>query len=219
LDEIADLAMPAQAALLRVLQEGEIRPVGASSTVKIDVRVVSATHKDLRAAIAAGAFREDLYARLAGFALELPPLRERREDLGTMIAAIVRRDDGAKRAQMTPEAVERMLAYEWPRNARELDAAIHHAMTMARGAPMGAEHLPPDVRAPRPALAHSPSKPIAEKAGGRRVDDPTLRDALLEALRAHRGNIARVAEALRTSRTQIHRWAERFGIDPASFRD
>lgn len=220
LDEVAELPAGAQASLLRVLQEGEVRPVGATSVVRVHVRVVSATHADLPSAVERGAFREDLLARLSGFTLRLPPLRERREDMGTILSALLHEQPtGASGAppSMAPEAAERLLAYDWPRNIREFRAALVEAIAMARGGPILLEHLPEVVRTSPPGRT-SPSNaeglPLQPRVG-----DPGHREQLIEALRAHRGNVVRVAETLRTSRTQIHRWARRYGLTLEDYRE
>src|SRR5207244_11071980 len=126
LDEIADLPMLAQAALLRVLQESEVLPVGATRPVHVDVRVVAAAQRDLRSLAAAGRFRPDLLARLDAFTVALPPLRERREDLGLLCAALLRRlaPDRCERLRLEPDAARALLHHAWPLNVRELELSL-----------------------------------------------------------------------------------------------
>jgi transcriptional regulator with PAS, ATPase and Fis domain len=135
LDEIGELAAPAQAALLRALQDGEVRPLGSESAVKVDLRVISATHRDLEAMIASGQFRRDLFARLSGHELELPPLRERREDIGLLVAELVTRLAPARaaRLRLTTAAARALLAHDWPMNVRELEQCLASAIAACPG--------------------------------------------------------------------------------------
>jgi len=211
LDEVAELPPPAQAALLRALQQREVVPVGDSNPVGVDVRVCAATNRNLVAMVAAGAFREDLYARLLGVKATLPPLRERRGDLGLLIAAVLKRLPGGDRARFVPAAAHALFCYGWPLNVRELERCLAAALVLADGDPIDVEHLPPDVAVPKP--------PPAERAGPAAAeDDEQLRGQLIELLRRHHGNVAAVARDLGKHREQIHRWARRFGIDLDSFR-
>jgi DNA-binding NtrC family response regulator len=209
LDEIADLAPAAQAALLRALQEREVVPVGQSSAIPVDLRLCAATCRDLPAMVKAGAFREDLYARLMGLTVTLPPLRERRCDLGLLIAALLRRLPGGDRARLAPPAAYAMLCHSWPLNVRELERTLATALAISRGEPIGVEHLP-DAWTARPTGVAEPPGPTAS--------DERLLDELVTLLTHHRGNVAAVARDLGKQREQIHRWARRFGIDLESFR-
>ena len=134
LDEIGDLALPSQAALLRVLQEREVMPVGANRPSPVDLRVISATHRDLDGMVSRSEFRGDLYARLAGYNVALPPLRERLDDIGLLIGALFRRVLG-ERAVGHPgfelDAARALLAYEWPMNVRELESALRAGAALA----------------------------------------------------------------------------------------
>ncbi len=145
------MPMPAQAALLRVLEEREVVPVGDSVPVPVDPRVVAATHRDLGAMVAAGKFREDLYARIRGLAITLPPLRDRRVDLGLLIPALLRRQPRAEKVRFTPQAASLLFEHAWPRNIRELARALEVATAMADGQPIAIEHLPEELRGPRAA--------------------------------------------------------------------
>jgi transcriptional regulator with PAS, ATPase and Fis domain len=205
LDEIGDLPLPAQAALLRVLQEGEVVPVGDSVPIAVDVRVIAATHRDLDAKVAAGEFRADLLARLGGLRATLPPLRDRREDLGLILA------EAGPRA-LTREAGRALLAHDWPLNIRELRQAIDAAIALAGDAAIGLEHLPEPVR-----RAHlQPGDEAAVDALS--AEDRAVRDRLVELLREHRGNVAAVARSLGKARPQVHRWLRRFHLDADSYR-
>ncbi len=204
LDEIADLAPASQAALLRVLQEREVLPVGATRTVPVDVRVVAATHHDLPEQVEAGGFRRDLYARVAGFTLRLPPLRERVEDLGILIAALLARHDRA--LTFTIEAARALVQHDWPLNVRELEHALGVAAALAEDGRIRLEHLPPALRAPAADAA-----PLAEEDERRRAE-------IIELLRRHAGNVSAAARELGRSRVALHRWIKRYGIDPDRFR-
>ena len=140
LDEIGELPLPAQALLLRALQQSE---GGGSQEPQLDLRLIAATHQDLSALVQAGAFRADLLARLKGFVLELPPLRERREDLGLLVALLLRRHAPAAQGMtLLPESARALFAHRWPLNVRELDQAVAGALLLAGKAPIAPEHLP-----------------------------------------------------------------------------
>src|ERR671936_215669 len=146
LDEIGDIGSRIQGQLLRVLQEGEIRRVGESSSVKVDTRVVAATNKDLAAEVKAGRFREDLFYRLNVVTIRLPPLRERCEDIPLLAEHFAARHAGARGANITNEGREAMLAYSWPGNVRELENAIARALALNPGGTILPEDLPEAVR-------------------------------------------------------------------------
>jgi hypothetical protein len=208
LDEIAELPAESQVALLRVLQEGEVRPVGAGDVIPVDVRVIAATHQDIEARIAEGRFRQDLYARLAGFVVTLPPLRERAEDIGSVIAALLPRlgDDKAK-VTLHRKAARALLGYGYPLNVRELEQALRAAAVLAEGREIRLEHLPEVIRGHGSRFA-PPSRP----------EDRALRERLIEVLRESGGNVSAAARAMDKAPIQIRRWCRRFAIDLASFR-
>jgi DNA-binding NtrC family response regulator len=211
LDEIGDLPPSSQVALLRVLQESEVRPLGATRPVKVDLRVICATHRDLRAHVALGQFRSDLYARLAGHLFEIPPLRERREDLGLLTAALLRRISGGPTLRFEPDAVRALCRHDWPLNVRELEKCLASAVVLARGGPIGLDHV-------SAALITSVAPPLdaATAAKQRRAD---RRTELLTALQTHRGNVSAVARALGKARSQVQRWLREYGLDPAQYRN
>jgi DNA-binding NtrC family response regulator len=208
LDEIAELPAESQVALLRVLQEREVRPLGASEPFLVDVRVVAATHQDIPQRIEAGQFRQDLYARLAGFQLVLPPLRERREDIGILVAAILRRMGGdAEHVTFHRLAARALFSYSYPLNVRELEQALRAAVVFSRGQEIRAEHLPEAIQGSRPPTALA-----------LRPEDQAMRERLLEILRETRGNVAAAARKLNKAPIQIRRWCRRLAIDLAAFR-
>lgn len=207
LDEVGELPAQAQVALLRVLQEREVLPIGATRPVPVDVRFVAATHRPLDAMVEAGTFRRDLMMRLAGYRLRLPPLRERLEDLGLLAAALLPRRDGGALPALGPKAVRALLRFGWPGNVRQLERALSSAAALAAGAAIGPEHLPEEVRAA-----------LAERPGVRDEDDAAQRDELVALLKEHRGNVSAVARATGKARMQIQRWIKRFQLDPEAYR-
>jgi DNA-binding NtrC family response regulator len=211
LDEIAELPEDSQVALLRVLQEGEVRPVGSSETVRVDVRIVAATHQDLKTRIADGRFRHDLYGRLAGFEAALVPLRERREDLGTIIAALLPRLAGVvedpARITLHRQAARALLGYTYPLNVRELEQALRTAAVLADGREIRVEHLPEAIR------THVPAG-----AAALRAEDRALRERLIEVLRESNGNVMAAGRAMNRAPIQIRRWCRRLGVDVTSYR-
>jgi len=207
LDEIAELPEESQVALLRVLQEGEVRPIGAADTVKVDVRIVAATHQDLETRIADGRFRQDLYSRLLGYVALLPPLRDRPEDVGTLIGTLLARFHAdSKPVRLHRQAARLLLSYPFPLNVRELEHAIRTAYALSDGRELRSEHLPDAIRnyrAARPSL---------------RPEEQAIRDRLAELLREHHGNVTAVGRALGKAPIQIRRWCQRYNIQISQFR-
>jgi DNA-binding NtrC family response regulator len=208
LDEIAELPEESQVALLRVLQDGEVRAIGASDVAKVDIRVVAATHQDITSRILDGRFRQDLYARLAGFEMTLPPLRDRREDLGSLIAAILPRvTPNAERISLHRSAARALVRYAWPLNIRELEQALRAAVALADDGEIRLEHLPEAIRSYTPPTLAS-----------MRPEDRVLRERVVELLREHNGNVSAVARALGKAPIQIRRWCHRLQIELSQFR-
>jgi sigma-54 dependent transcriptional regulator, acetoin dehydrogenase operon transcriptional activator AcoR len=217
LDEIGDLPLSAQPALLRVLQEEEVLSVGSTHPVKVDLRVVASTHRDLDALATEERFRPDLLARLAGHSLLLPPLRERREDLGLLIAALLRKlaGDAAGGVTFTPEAARALLLHRWPLNIRELEKCLSGAIVLAREGVIELEHLPASLRAPpQDTRSATPATPRLSK----QEEERRRHDDLVALLREHDGNVTAVARAMGKPRTQVQRWLRRLRVDPLSFR-
>jgi DNA-binding NtrC family response regulator len=217
LDEVGDLPRASQAALLRVLQESEVHSLGETRARKVDLRVVSATHRRIDALEQVG-FRTDLYARLAGYVHELPPLRERREDLGILVAALLRAlaPHRAETLRLAPELGRAIYAHSWPRNVRQLRHALASAIVFATDGTIELSHAPEDVRLARDSRASQPQ--AGEAAPEPEREDVQLRESLVGNLAVHQGNISEVARAMGRTRMQIHRWMRRFGIDPAIYR-
>ncbi|MBI2896476.1 MAG: sigma 54-interacting transcriptional regulator [Deltaproteobacteria bacterium] len=204
LDEVGEMAPTAQVKLLRVLQEGEVTPVGETVPIKVDVRVLAATNQELKELVKAGKFRKDLYARLKEYSVRLPRLSERREDIPPLIRALLARA-GKPGLEASPEFLERMLLYPWPFNVRELDATIRKVVALHGDATeLSLAHVPEEL-----ALPEGPETDAVA------VDDEApLRASLVK----HRGNVSRVAEELSMTRQQVYRWVERSGIDVRKFR-
>jgi transcriptional regulator with AAA-type ATPase domain len=206
LDEIGDLPPASQAALLRVLQEREVTPLGATRPIPVDFFLVAATHHDLEELVRRERFRRDLHARLAGLVITLPPLRERREDFGLIIAALAARHrrEGLRFAS---DAARAMMAHDWPNNVRELETCLAVANARASDGCIRVEHLPDAVRADRAA----PEVTLPAERAARH-------DELVALLREHRGNISAIARATNRSRIQVHRWLKQLSLDPADYR-
>ncbi|MCI1190655.1 sigma-54-dependent Fis family transcriptional regulator [Calidifontimicrobium sp. SYSU G02091] len=210
LDEIGDMPLPLQARLLRVLAEREVLPIGATRAVKVDVRVIAATHADLQALVRAGRFRDDLYYRLAGAHLVLPPLRQRR-DLPWLVAKLLR--EGGRQVQLGPDAEHWLRAHDWPGNLRELRNVIDYASAMAGdGGVIGVADLPDGLLAAARA-APAPTTP-AEPAAV-----PAEAQLLLQYLRAARWNVSAVAHQLGVARMTVYRRMKRWGITPPGYGD
>ncbi len=206
LDEIGDLPEPSQAALLRVLQEGEVRPIGGTRPIPVDLRVIAATHRSVERLVEEGKFRRDLFARLAGHRVTLPPLRERREDMGLLVSALLARASvGGELPSLQPRTVRAMLGYAWPGNVRELEKAMATAVVLARGGPLEPKHLPE----------------VVARAGDARdegEEDALRRDELDSLLREHKGNVTKVARAMGKARMQVQRWIKRYQLDAEQYR-
>jgi transcriptional regulator with AAA-type ATPase domain len=204
LDEIGDLTLPAQAALLRVLQEEEVLPVGATRPLKVDLRVVAATNHDLDALVAQNRFRADLLGRISGYACTLPPLRERREDFALLVAALLEKVSAPHHLGFSPDAARALLRHPWPLNIRELEQCLSSAAVLSRDERVELEDLPECLGAPP-----APRPPDEQEL--------KRRDELLGLLREHEGNVTSVARAMGKARTQVQRWLRRYAIDPLSF--
>ncbi len=205
LDEIGELPASAQAALLRVLQEGEVTPVGADRPTPVDVRLVTATLRELDDEVTQGRFRGDLLGRLLGVGVTLVPLRERREDLPLLVAALLARIAPRRAIRLSPDAVRTIYAHAWPRNIRELERALAAACALVEDR-IDLEHLPEAVR------ASAPNPRLTTPPGALTDEDRELRDAVAAALVRHDHNITAVARELGKDRTQIRRWIRRFNL-------
>jgi len=220
LDEVGELSTKAQTALLRVLQEREVLPVGASRAVPADIRLVAATNRDLEDLSDEKLFRVDLLARMKGFTLRLRPLRERREDLGLILGALsqrIARKHGRTDLAFTAEAMRTIIEYDWLLNVRELEQAIAAAAAISPER-VQFRHLPENVRA----FDATRARAARRARGGARRDlspeEQSRRDELIALFQEHRGNVSEVARQLGKDRVQIHRWMKLYGLDPERFR-
>jgi DNA-binding NtrC family response regulator len=215
LDEVGDMPSAAQVALLRVLQEREVLPVGAARPVSVDVRVVAATHRPLPKLVATGAFRADLLARLHGHAHALPALRQRREDLGLLLSDVLRQVDPEQRLQrLSPEVARSMLGSSWPLNVRQLTQAVTRALSLSEDGVVRARDWEPDALTLTSQVDEASE--VAPKV--RSAEDEALRERLLSLLSAERGNVTEVARHMGKARMQVQRWMKRFGVDPGVYR-
>jgi transcriptional regulator with GAF, ATPase, and Fis domain len=237
LDEIGELTHEVQVKLLRVLEEREIQRVGGNKSIPLNVRLVTATNVDLKKAVAAGRFREDLYYRLNVFTLHLPPLRDRREDvpeLVTFFIDVMNEKMGRSVAEVADDALEALKGYDWPGNVRELRNVIERGMVLTKGDTLKASALPFDLRS---GAAGVPSTPGALQgvglfatgvSGESTIDLSDARDMreakeqlekkmILAALDATHGNISAAARNLRLQRKTLHRKVETLGIDMRRF--
>jgi len=214
LDEIGDVSPVVQVKLLRVLQERVIERVGENRPVPVDVRVVSATNRDLDQLLASGRLREDFYYRIKVVSLTIPPLRDRREDIPLLIThllqRIAEREGHPAPPPVTGEAMNLLMRHAWPGNVRELDNALEHAVVLSRGAPIRAQHLPPEVTA-------APGAGRRTLAGVPRHSE-SERQVLAETLAAVGWNRTRAARRLGIDRTTLWRKIREYQLEPEESR-
>jgi DNA-binding NtrC family response regulator len=210
LDEISETSPALQVKLLRVLQENEIRRVGSSKALAVDARVIAATNRDLESEVKHGRFREDLYYRLSVITLQVPALRDRRDDISLLAAHFLRlnsRETG-KRVSLSPEALEMLLQHDWSGNVRELENSIEYAVLHTPGRSITPDDLPLRIR-----VAKDPEQPLPDTLFS---DLPPLEEVerryLIHVLEAVGGNRTRAAEVMQIDRRTLYRMAERFGI-------
>ncbi|ACG74471.1 two component, sigma54 specific, transcriptional regulator, Fis family [Anaeromyxobacter sp. K] len=204
LDEVGELAASSQAKLLRALESSTFEPVGSNRSVRVDVRVIAATNRDLASAIARGAFRKDLYYRLNVIDLHAPPLRERRGDVPVLTAAFLARIAGRLGRpvpQLEPAVVAALAAHDYPGNVRELQHALERAVALARGGPIRLEHLPPDLAGPLPAGEAAPAGEGLARLG--EAVEQFEQQYIRRALEKTGGHRARAAALLGISRKSL----------------
>jgi len=209
LDEIGLMTQATQAKVLRILQEREFERVGGNEMVKVDVRVISATNKDLEEAIKTGEFREDLYYRISVFPIKLPPLRERKEDIPLLAAHFL--DKYAKQESkelegIAPDALELLMAYNWPGNVRELENCIERAVVLASTREVTPKDLPNSVRSIGEKKIYESDNTLSSWI--EKLEEDALRNALLE----NGGNISQTAKKLGIGRATIYRKAKKYGL-------
>lgn len=220
LDEIGDLSPSLQVKLLRVLQEREYEPLGAVKPVKADVRLLSATNRDLLSRIDEGSFRRDLYYRINVISLTLPPLRERREDIPDLAAGFLsafNAQTGRRVESLAPEVFARFFEYDWPGNIRELENAVERLVVLSSGSEAGPELLPPAL-AKSFASSQKSAPPVPSEEPAREPALPTREEAeracILAALEAHAWKRAETAASLGMDKSTLWRKMKRFSILP-----
>ena len=230
LDEIGDMSARTQAKVLRVLQEQEVERLGSARTIKVDVRVIAATNKNLEEAIQRGEFREDLYFRLNVIPMLVPPLRERRQDIPSLVQHFAKRtseEHNLKPKRFDPAAMEALQQYRWRGNIRELRNTVERLMIMAPGDVVRVQDLPVPLRddegspptslpagsaSPAPVRSDAASSPAAAAGTLREFKEAAERAFLVEKLREHGWNISKTAEALDTPRSNLYKKLEQYGI-------
>src|SRR5947199_2359633 len=211
LDEIGDMSLKTQAKVLRALEEQVVERVGGREPIKVDVRVIAASNRDLAAFIAQGGFREDLFYRLNVIPIEVPPMRQRRDDIPTLIdhfIAVFSAENGKRPKRMSAEALAYFLAYDWPGNVRELRNMVERLVIMTTGEVIGPDDLPAPLR----------PKDTATGAEGQRslkdARDGFERAYILAELRANEWNMTRTADRLGIERSHLYRKIKTYGISP-----
>ncbi|MBA3459023.1 MAG: sigma-54-dependent Fis family transcriptional regulator [Deltaproteobacteria bacterium] len=224
LDEIGDMPLAVQARLLRVLQESEVRPVGSNVERKVDVRVIAATHVDLGSAVEQQRFRQDLFYRLNVVVLQVPPLRERLEDLPILAAHFLAKHGGEKPPSLTPEALDSMNGYAWPGNVRELENAIMHSIALHHSDVILPDSLPAAISNRMSAV--SGAMPIARDDGEleplteakRRATAAFEKRYLVAAMEKAKGSVSEAARLAGLDRTNFRRLLQRHGLDATKFK-
>ena len=215
LDEIGELSLPTQVKLLRVLQAHEFERVGGTETIRTNVRIITATHKDLEKAIAAGTFREDLYYRLNVFSIFVPPLRDRKPDLPLLadhFLEVFSREHGKTIKRIATPAIDMLMSYHWPGNVRELTNALERAVVVCDGNVIHAHHLPPTLQ-----TAESTGTVSHVSLGD--AMEAYEKDLLMDALKSTHGVRSKAARLLQTTDRIFNYKVRKYGIDYRRFRD
>jgi transcriptional regulator with PAS, ATPase and Fis domain len=219
LDEIGDMPLEMQGKLLRVLQAGEIKPVGDVVTRRVRVRVIAATNRDLESALQRSEFREDLFYRFNTFTITLPPLRERVEDIPVLAYHFLRKAEAKvnkKVERVSAEALDLLKRYPWPGNLRELENIVERAVVLASGRTIELDHLPMHLQEPGGGLGLSTEDGLV--AGKERLVREFERQAVMRFLRQARGNVSAAAKLARITRRNFHRLLSKYRIDTAEYR-
>jgi DNA-binding NtrC family response regulator len=229
LDEVADLVPSTQVRLLRVLQSRELVRVGGQTKVALDIRVVAATHADLRSAVEAGRFRQDLFYRLVVYPIRLCPLRERLDDLPALVDHILSHTPGLTSRGPSPEALELLRGYPWPGNVRELENVVVRAAINAGAGAITAEHLhelrtvpaaaPGGAEPPETTLKPDLARSFAVEAAAPEAVERVEREAIIAALLWNHGAVVRTARQLGIGRTTLYRKLKEYALDPEEFRE
>jgi two-component system nitrogen regulation response regulator NtrX len=216
LDEVGDMSAKTQAKVLRVLQEGEVERLGSARTIKVDVRVIAATNKDLEAEIEKGNFREDLYFRLSVIPIRVPPLRDRREDIPVLVRHFVdvfSRENNRRPQRFTPAALDYLQKARWKGNVRELKNTVERLLIMTPGDTIDADDLRDFVRAEAPRPAPAAAEAERERPGTlREFKESAEREFLVQKLRENGWNISKTAEVIGTPRSNLYKKLEQYAI-------
>jgi len=211
LDEIGELSQEMQAKLLRVLQEKEVRPVGSNQKVKVDVRVIAATNRDLEAAYKEGRFRKDLFFRLNVVTMHLPPLRERKSDVPALVLYFLDKFSPGKTVDVSDEAMKCMLQYDWPGNVRELENCVERALALGNGETIDLQDLPPALGAGQNGEMLPAALPVT--AAGTDTDLENLeRITIQRVFDQVQGDKALARKMLGISRATLYRKLKRYNI-------
>ncbi len=214
LDEIGDMSLSAQAKVLRVLQEKCFERVGGTKTIRVDVRVIAATNKDLLKEIQAGRFREDLFFRLNVIPIRIPPLRERPEDIPLLVETFLEelaQHSGLGRKRLSKEALEALMKYDFPGNVRELKNLIERLVIMSRGEIIELEDLPPEIRTASPSIPRG-EEPWFTCNDFKKARSLFEKEFLKRKLAEYKGNITQTAEAIGLERSYLHRKLKSLGL-------
>jgi len=212
LDEISDMPADLQTRFLRVLQEREYRPLGSTRTMKADFRVIASSNRPVAQALAENRLRSDLYYRLNTFQIEVPPLRERKQDIPPLIALFLRQfaqQLGKPEPDVAPDAFQKLLDYAWPGNVRELQNAIEYAVVLARQGLIGVKELPAEVQFPK--LSEQAERGALLRTGVQSLDD-VERNTIVQALAECHGNKKKAAERLGIQRATLYNKMKRYAI-------
>jgi len=215
LDEISDMPADLQTRFLRVLQEHEYRHLGSTEILKADFRVIASTNRPIAQALSENRLRSDLYYRLNTFQLEVPPLRERKEDIPPLIALFLRQFSqqlGKSEPDIAPEAFQKLLDYAWPGNVRELQNAIEYAVVLTRQDLIGVKELPAEIQLPV-VLQQTGRSPVAAGRTGVQSLDDVERNTILQALAECHGNKKKAAELLGIQRPTLYNKMKRYAIE------
>ncbi len=215
LDEIGEMSPSAQARLLRVLQERVLQRVGGTETIALDVRVISASNRDLAQMVEEGSFRQDLFYRLVVFPITLPPLRDRREDIPLLVEHFLEkhaRDAGKKVTRVEPKAMEALASHGWPGNVRELENVVHRTLLVVAGLELKLDDLPPNIIASESGVSSPVNAVEARSSSGPKSLEDLEREAIVAAMESNRGNLSDVARQLGIGRSTLYRKLEQYGL-------
>ena len=216
LDEVGEMSASAQARLLRVLQERVLQRVGGTATIELDVRVISASNRDLAKMVEEGSFRQDLFYRLVVFPITLPPLRDRREDIPLLVEHFLEkyaRDAGKRVTRVEAKAMDAMASHGWPGNVRELENVIHRTLLVSSGLELTFEDLPPGIGVDQ-AVSTTDAQPSSASGGGASTLnlEELERETIVRAMEQNKGNLSDVARQLGIGRSTLYRKLEQYGL-------